>query len=175
MDASDKPLVNRVAQSSLITINLEKYYPAEKIIAFDLKDFLFHGLILKEKDFRTALAEYDWTTLENGLLAIYCSADAIIPTWAFMLVTAYATPFAKQVFLGSKEDLIDKFYADLIETTDWSHLEGQRVVIKGCSDKPVPVSAYVNLTKKLQPIAQSIMFGEPCSTVPIFKRPRKLK
>lgn len=175
MDTTDKPLVNRVAQSSLITINLEKYFPAEKIIAFDLKDFLFHGLILKEKDFREGLADYDWNQMKDCSLAIHCTADAIIPTWAYMLVTAMAAPYCKQIFLGTVDAFIEKHYTGFIEGTDWSHLKDQRVVIKGCSDKPVPASAYVDLTKKLQPIAQSIMFGEPCSTVPIFKRPRIVK
>lgn len=175
MDTTDKPLVNRVAQSSLITINLEKYFPTENIIEFDLKDFLFQGLILKEKDFRTALAEHPWADLRNCYLAIYCSTDAIIPTWAYMLVTANAAPYTKDIFLGNREMLLEKYYTQIIEGNDWSNLASQRVVIKGCSDKPVPVSAYVELTKKLQPIAQSVMFGEPCSTVPIFKRPRKLK
>lgn len=175
MNTTDKPLVNRVAQSSLITINLEKFFPAERIISFDLKDFLFHGLILREKDFRSALAEYDWEQIKDAYLAIHCSADAIIPTWAFMLVTAHATPYAKEVFLGNAEILLEKYYNQVIGGHDWSYVEDQRVVIKGCSDKPVPASAYVDLTRKLQPIAQSIMFGEPCSTVPIFKRPRTIK
>ncbi|MCB0670011.1 MAG: DUF2480 family protein [Saprospiraceae bacterium] len=175
MDTTDKPLVNRVAQSSLITINLEKYFPKEQIISFDLKDFLFQGLILREKDFRDALTAYDWKQIEGAYLAVHCSTDAIIPTWAYMLVTAYATPYAASIFLGTKEIMLEKHFTQVIEASDWSHLEGQRVVIKGCSDKPVPASAYVDLTKKLQPIVQSVMFGEPCSTVPIFKRPRTIK
>lgn len=174
MDTADKPLVNRVAQSSLITFNLEEYFPKGEIVAFDLKDFLFHGLILKEKEFRAALAEYDWQKVKDCHLAVFCSADAVIPTWAYMLVVAYAAPFARQIYLGTVENLLEKHYSLLIIDLDLSHLQDQRVVIKGCSNKPVPASAYVDLTKKLQPIAQSIMYGEPCSTVPIFKRPRNV-
>lgn len=175
MDTTDKPLINRVAQSNLITINLEEYFPKGEIVAFDLKDFLFRGLILKEKDFREALANYDWKTLQDCHLAVFCSADAIIPTWAYMLVVAYAAPIANQVYLGTVDNLLEKHYSVVISTLDLTHLLGQRVVVKGCSNKPVPASAYVDLTKKLQPLAQSIMYGEPCSTVPIFKRPRDLE
>ncbi len=175
MDTTDKALINRVAQSNLIIINLEEYFPKGEIVAFDLKDFLFRGLILKEKDFREALANYDWKRLQDCHLAVYCSADAIIPTWAYMLVVAYATPIANQVYLGSVDNLLEKHYSVVISTLDLTHLLGQRVVVKGCSNKPVPASAYVDLTKKLQPLAQSIMYGEPCSTVPIFKRPRDLE
>lgn len=175
MDITDKPLVNRVAQSNLITINLEDYFPKGEIVAFDLKDFLFHGLILKEKDFRAALADFDWKKFQDCHLAVFCSADAIIPTWAYMLVVAYAIPIANQVYLGTFDHLLEKHYSVVISTLDLTHLLGQRVVVKGCSNKPVPASAYVDLTKKLLPLAQSIMYGEPCSTVPIFKRPRELE
>jgi hypothetical protein len=175
MDTTDKPLINRVAQSSLITLNLEDYYPKTEILSFDLKDFLFHGLILKEKEFRSALADYDWQKVKDCYVAIFCSSDAIIPTWAYMLVAAYAAPLATEVYFGSQESLLEKHYGVLIGSLDLSHLKGQRIVLKGCSNKPVPPSAYVDLTKKLLPLAQSIMFGEPCSTVPIFKRPRDLQ
>ncbi len=175
MDLTDKPLINRVAQSSLITINLEEYFPKGEIVAFDLKDFLFRGLILREKDFRAALTDFDWKKFQDCHVAVFCSADAIIPTWAYMLVVAYATPIANQVYLGTVDNLLEKHYSVVISALDLSHLHGQRVVVKGCSNKPVPASAYVDLTKKLQPLAQSIMYGEPCSTVPIFKRPRDLE
>jgi hypothetical protein len=171
----EKPLINKVANSSLVNLNLENYFPKTEIVSFDLKDYLFHGLILKEKDFRAALKEYDWSTVESKILHVYCSTDAIIPVWAFMLVSAYAQPYAENVFLGTKEEFLSHHYRKVIESTDFSEYEGQRIVIKGCSQKPVPASAYLTLTAKLRPYAQSIMYGEPCSTVPIFKKPRKLK
>lgn len=174
VDNVSKPLVNRVANSGLITINLEEYFPAEEIVAFDLKPYLFKELILKEKDFRTSLKEINWSSYENKILLIYCSSDAIIPVWAFMLVSAYAAPFAKIIWQGSQDEYIKHHYKNVIKTFKASEYEGKRVVIKGCSNKPVPPSAYADITYLLQPSAQSIMYGEPCSTVPIFKRPRKL-
>jgi len=172
---ADKSLVNRVAQSSLITINLEDYFPKAKIVDFDLKGFLFMELILKEKEFRAALKAYDWEKHRGEALAVFCSADAIIPTWAYMLVASYAQPYVNELFMGSSTLFIEKHYGELLAGMNFQHLEDKRVVIKGCSNKPVPPSAYVDLTKRLQPLAQSIMYGEPCSTVPIFKRPRKIK
>ena len=168
-------LVNRVANSSLITINLELDYPTDDILMFDMKDYLFHGLILKEKDFRTALKEIDWSIYEDANLCVFCSTDAIIPHWAYMLVSAYAKPVTKSIFFGTAEEFVKSYYTKLLAENDYSKYEGERIVIKGCSEKPVPVSAYMELTAHLQPFAQSIMYGEPCSTVPVFKRPRKLK
>ncbi len=170
----DKPLVNRVAESSLITVNLEDFFPKSRIFEFDLKSFLFMELILKEKEFRVALKEYDWEKHKGEALALFCSADAIIPTWAYMLVAAHAQPFVVELFMGNSALFLEKHYGEVLAGMDFQHLEDKRVVIKGCSNKPVPVSAYVDLTKRLQPLAQSIMYGEPCSTVPIFKRPRKI-
>ena len=167
-------LVNRVANSSLITINLELDYPSEDVKIFDLKDYLFHGLILKEKDFRTSLKEIDWNEYEGAHLCVHCSTDAIIPHWAYMLVSASAKPYALSIFFGTQADFVKAYYTKLLSKKDYSKYEGERIVIKGCSDKPVPVSAYMELTAHLQPYAQSIMYGEPCSTVPVFKRPRKL-
>lgn len=129
-------------------------------------------LILKEKDFREALKQYDWTQYQDKIVLVYCSTDAIIPVWAYMLVTAYAAPYAKDVFQGDADTYYKAAFAKALKDWDARQYEQQRIVIKGCSDKPVPPSAYVELTRKLQPYAQSIMFGEPCSTVPIFKRPR---
>ncbi len=171
----DKPLVNKVANSGLITINLEDFFPAGEVMVFDLKDHLFMELILKEKDFRTALKEYDWTQYEGKNMVVYCSTDAIIPVWAYMLVAAYAEPFAAQIFQGDKETFYQVTFMKALEQIDASQYDQKRIVIKGCSDKPVPPSAYVELTRKLRPFAQSIMYGEPCSTVPIFKRPRIVK
>lgn len=175
MNLTEKPLVNRVANSGLITINLEDFFPKEEVLVFDLKDYLFMELILKEKDFRTALKEHDWEQYSGKNLVVFCSTDAIIPVWAFMLVAAHAEPFAKEIFQGNQEEFYKLAFQKALTDFDGSQHEQKRIVIKGCSNKPVPPSAYVELTKKLRPFAQSIMYGEPCSTVPIFKRPRVLK
>lgn len=169
----DKPLVNRVASSGLITINLEKYYPKNQIVTFDIKDYLYMELILKEKEFRQALAEHDWTQYQDKVLCVFCSTDAIIPTWAFMLVTTHAVPFAVDIVQATKENYLTLAYQKALSTLNAEEYTDKRIVIKGCSNKPVPVSAYVELTRRLRPFAKSIMFGEPCSTVPIYKKPRK--
>jgi hypothetical protein len=168
-------LVNRVANSGLITLNLEDYYPQQEIASFDLKGFLFMEMILKEKDFRAALKEFDWTQYEGKILTVFCSADAIIPVWAYMLVATYAEPFATDIFQGTQEEYLKAIYRNVLKDMDFSQYEAKRIVIKGCSNKPVPPAAYLALTTKLRPFAQSIMYGEPCSTVPIFKRPRVIK
>ena len=171
MASNDKPLVNRVANSGLITLNLEEFFPKEEVVAFDLKDYLFMELILKEKDFREALKEHDWSQYQDKILLVYCSTDAIIPVWAYMLVTGYAEPYAADIFQGDEQTYYQVAFNRALEALDAQQYEQQRIVIKGCSNKPVPPSAYVELTRKLRPYAQSIMYGEPCSTVPIFKRP----
>jgi len=173
MNDLQKPLVNRVAASSLITFNLAEYFPEGEVANFDIKDYLFMELILKEKDFRAALQAFDWRQFEGKNLMVYCSTDAIVPVWAYMLVAAYAEPFAKNIFQGTAEEFYKSAFQKSLANLDASEYEGKRIVIKGCSDKPVPVAAYVELTRKLRPYAQSIMYGEPCSTVPIFKKPRK--
>ena len=175
MDSADKPLVNRVANSGLITLNLEDHFPQETITAIDLKDYLFKELILKEKDFRAALKEIDWSTYQDKIILVYCSTDAIIPVWAYMLVAGYAGPFAHAIFQGTKDAFLRHHYMKLLNTMDFSQYDGKRIVIKGCSNKPVPPAAYTELTRQLKPYAQSVMYGEPCSTVPIFKRPRVIK
>lgn len=174
MQTTEQPLVNRVAASGLITFRLEEYFPQGEVAAFDLKDHLFMGLILKEKDFREALKNHDWEQYRGQNLVVFCSADAIIPTWAYMLVTVYAAPFALDVFQGTKEEFYKHAFQKALDQVDVAQFEGQRVVVKGCSDLPVPPAAYVELTRKLQPHALSIMFGEPCSTVPIYKKPKNL-
>ena len=171
----DNPLINRVANSGLITINLEDYFPKEEIIDFDIKQFLFMEMILKEKDFRKSLKEQDWKSYEGKILAVHCSVDAIIPTWAYMLISANASPFVSDLYFGQKSGYIQQYFDEVLEDMNCEQHQDKRVVIKGCSDKEVPPSAYMKLTSKLQPFAQSIMFGEPCSTVPIFKRPRVVK
>ena len=168
--ATDKPLVNKVAQSGLITFKLEEHLPAVEFAQFDIKDYLFMELILKEADFRAALKEHDWSQYENKVLLIICSADAIIPMWANMLITSYATPFAKDLFYGSEEAYLEQYLYRIIDQLPIEQFEEARVVVKGCADKPIPPGAYLKITQKLRPVAKSIMFGEPCSTVPIFKK-----
>ena len=168
----DRTLVNRVASSGLITINLEDFFPKEPLLVFDLKDYLFRALILREKDFREAMRAHDWVQYEGKNLAVSCSADAIIPIWAYMLVASYAAPHAKRIVFGDADEFYRSAYTTALAGIDASAYEGQRVVIKGCSDYPVPASAYLDITRLLQPHAQTIMYGEPCSTVPIFKRPK---
>lgn len=175
MIADDKPLINRVAESGLITINLEQFFPKEPIVSFDIKDYLFKGLILKETDFREALKAHSWDQYSGKHLAVFCSTDAIIPVWAFMLVASLATPYVIHVAEATPEEYLKLYYQRALNALDYTSYSGQRIVIKGCSDKPVPPYAYVELTRLLFPFAQSIMYGEPCSTVPVFKRPRVLK
>ena len=171
----EETLINRVANSGLMTIDLEQFFPTKQIFVFDIKDYLFHGLILKEKDFREALKNHNWSQYEKGVLCVYCSTDAIIPVWAYMLISSSAGAFEIEVYTGNKEEYLKHYYKQYISSIDGSQYQDQRVVIKGCSDKPVPASAYADIQNKLQPHAQSIMYGEPCSTVPVFKRARKLE
>ena len=163
-------VVNKVATSGLITLNLEDYLPSGEIAVFDLKDHLFMGLILKEKDFREALKNMDWTAYQDRNVALTCSADAIIPVWAYMLVATYLQPVARDVYVGNKEELQKHLFLKNIATIDTASFEGQKVVIKGCGDIPVGEFAYSEITKLLRPVVQSLMYGEPCSTVPIYKK-----
>lgn len=168
------PLINRVAQSNLKTINLETMYPDKEIVYFDLKGFLFRELILKEKDFRQSLKEVDWTLYRDKIVLITCSTDAIIPMWAYMLVSTYVAEYAFDIFEGDIKEYLKAYYFHKLNALEWSQYADERVVIKGCSEKPIPAAVYTVITTKLRPYAQSIMFGEPCSTVPIYKRPRQL-
>lgn len=172
---TERPLVNRVANSGIQTINLEAFFPKEEVVIFDLKDYLFMELILKEKDFRAALKEHDWQQYEHKILCVFCSTDAIIPTWAYMLVASYAAPHAVKVVQNDINTFYQLAYHTALASLELSQYEDKRVVIKGCSNKPVPISAYVEVTRLLRPVAKSIMYGEPCSTVPIFKKPRVKK
>ena len=163
-------LVNRVANSGIITLNLEKYYPTQEIAYFDLKDYLFMEMVLKEKDFRSALKELDWSQYDNKILLIYCSNDAIIPLWSYMLVASYANDHAVETYVGNQEAYLNHHFQNVINDMDLSEYADKRIVIKGCSNKPVPAGAYQNLTRRLKSSALSIMFGEPCSMVPIYKK-----
>lgn len=162
--------VNKVAESGIITLDLEDYYPKQDIRVFDMKDYLFMGLILKEKDFRENLKTLDWQPYEGKIVTVTCTADAIIPVWAYMLVSAYLQPLAEQVLFGTQEQATNQLLLNNIAAIDASAYADQRVVIKGCGEKPIGEAAYLQITNQLRPVVKSIMYGEPCSTVPIFKR-----
>jgi len=162
-------IVNKIAQSALLTLDLEKYFPEEKIVMFDLKSFLFMELILKEKDFRAALQSTDWNQYKDQIVGVYCSSDAIIPLWAYMLVTGYLEPIAKDVIQGDEQTVIRQLLLERIGRIDPQEFKDKRVVVKGCGEKAVGAFAYLEITKRLRPVVKSIMYGEPCSTVPIYK------
>lgn len=166
----ENEIVNRVAGSSLITFDLEEYYQNGVRIQFDLKDTLFQGLILREKDIRDFLKKNDWSFYKDKFVAITCSTDAVIPTWAYMLVAIALKPFAKAVEFGTLEKLEERLFEDALANVNWEQFRNAKIVVKGCSKVNVPVSAYVKTVSALQPIASSLMFGEACSTVPLFKR-----
>ena len=163
-------IINKVTESGLITIDLEKYYPANEVIIFDLKGYLFMELILKEKDFREALKVIDWKNYANKNVGIVCSADAIIPPWAYMLVASYLQPFASDVVMGDEEEVHKTVFLKNIRGIDLNEYCDQRVVVKGCGDKKIGEFAYMEITKLLRPVAKTIMYGEPCSTVPVYKK-----
>jgi len=164
-------IINKVSQSALLTLDLEQFFPAEKINLFDLKPFLFMELILKEKDFRAALLITDWTIYKDEIVGIYCSADAVIPVWAYMLVTSYLQPYAKDVIMGDEPAVLRQLITNRIQAMDPEEYTDKRVVVKGCGDKAIGDFAYLEITKLLRPVVKSIMYGEPCSTVPVFKAP----
>ena len=165
-----EPFVNKVAESGLITLDLEKFYPKGELAVFDLKDHLFMGLILKEKDFREALKGLDWSVYKDKNVALTCSADAIIPVWAWMLAVSYLQPLAKEVVMGDEKELHKTLYLKNIDAIDINEFTDQRVVIKGCGETPIADYVYMEITKRLRPVVKSIMYGEPCSTVPVYKR-----
>lgn len=163
-------IVNRVANSKLITIDLEDLYPQGQRILFDIKDWLLEGLVLREKEFRASAKAHDWSQYQGTYVALTCSTDAIIPGWAFMLLTTYLSPVAKKVVTGDLEMLETMIYSEILQDLDLSPYQDLPVIVKGCSRKPVPKNAYLQLISKLQPVAKSIMYGEACSSVPLFKR-----
>lgn len=163
-------IINRVANSKLITISLEDYYPEGTRVVFDIKDWLFQEIVLKEKDFRESAKNHDWSQYKNQFVALTCSTEAIVPVWAYMLITSHLNPFAKKVIVGSIAELNSIVYAETLQQTDFSEFKDCAIIIKGCSNKPVPENAYLLLTQKLQKQAKSLFYGEACSSVPIFKK-----
>lgn len=163
-------IVNRVAESGLITVNLEDFLPHEEPMLFDLSNYLYKGLILKEKEYREALKTTDWETYRNRIVLITCTADAIIPYWAYMLAAAYLGQVSQEVYLESVSEWKKRTQLERIRSLDAAAYADKRIVIKGCGDTPIPEAAYLEITKKLLPVAKSIMYGEPCSTVPIYKK-----
>ncbi|TCZ70483.1 DUF2480 family protein [Flaviaesturariibacter aridisoli] len=164
------PFVNKVAAAGLLTLDLETFLPKAPIAFFDLKDHLFMGLILKEKDFREALKAKDWNEWAGKYVAVGCSVDAIIPVWAYMLVASYLQPVAREVFVGSETELYKHIVLNNIQAVNAADYEDQRVVVKGCGDVAIEPYAYAAITQKLLPLAKSVMYGEPCSTVPVYKK-----
>jgi len=161
---------NRVAESSLKTIDLEDFYPSGNRIELDISQFLFEGIILKERDFREKVASYNWIQYQDNYVALTNTTEALVPAWAFMLLTIELTTYSKMVSIGSLLQLETSIFSEIISKLDLSIYKDQRVIIKGCSNKPIPENAFIQLTQLLQPIAKSVMYGEACSSVPLYKR-----
>jgi hypothetical protein len=172
MEETQDQIVNKVANSALVTFDLEHYYQPGERVVLDIKGQLYQELILKEKDFRDFIRQHDWAAYQDKSVAITCTADAIVPTWAFMLVSIALQPYAKQVVFGTLEELETAIFKKSLEKVDWKTFQNAKVVVKGCSKVDVPVAIYVEATNNLRPYAASIMFGEPCSTVPLYKKPK---
>lgn len=168
-------MVNKVAASGIITFKLEDYWPETPLATFDLKDYLYMELILKEKEFRTAIKDHDFSQYQDKCLLVYCSADAIVPAWAYMLVASAASPFVADIYQGAETDYLRDHFRRVAAKLDADAYADKRVVIKGCGDREVPPAAYLEITARLRPVVRSLMFGEPCSTVPVYKQPMKRK
>lgn len=173
MRQQEGEIINKVAQSALITFNLEDYYPEGERVVYDVKENLFQEMILREKDFRAFVKEHDWSQYEGKYVALSCSVDAIVPSWAYMLLSIKLEPYAKRVVFGSLETLEAILFQEALSKVDAKEFQDAKVVIKGCGNLPVSVFAYTEIARKLQPYASSIMYGEPCSTVPLYKKPRR--
>lgn len=166
-----EPIINKVAESGIITIDPATFIPTGETVVFDLKDYLFMGLILKEKDFRESLKSLDWEQYRDKNVALTCTADAIIPVWAYMLVTSNLQPVAREIVMGDEHELQKQVFLKNVSKLDIKSFEDKRVVIKGCGDIPIGDYVYMELTRLLRPVVKSIMYGEPCSTVPVYKKP----
>lgn len=166
------PIINKVAESGLISLDLERWYPKQPLVLFDIKDHLFMGMIVKEKEFRESLKQTEWSSFKDKAVAITCSADAIIPVWAYMLLANYLQPVAAEVYMGTQQELLKHLFLKNIDAADLSSYKDQRVIVKGCGDTPIGEFAYIEITKRLLPLVKTLMYGEPCSTVPVYKKPR---
>ncbi len=166
------PIINKVAESGLISLDLEQWYPKQPLVLFDIKDHLFMGMIVKEKEFRESLKQTEWSSFKDKAVAITCSADAIIPVWAYMLLANYLQPVAAEVYMGTQQELLKHLFLKNIDAADLSSYKDQRVIVKGCGDTPIGEFAYIEITKRLLPLVKTLMYGEPCSTVPVYKKPR---
>lgn len=165
-----EPIINKVAESGLISLDLTQFIPTTEIVLFDIKQYLFMELILKEKDFRAALSTADLSIYQDKIVGIYCSTDAIIPMWANMLIASALQPFAKAIYFGDENKVREQILLESITQIDATNYIDQRVVVKGCGEMPIGESAYIAITNKLRPVVKSIMYGEPCSTVPVYKK-----
>lgn len=163
-------IINKVSNSKLITLDLEELYPEGERVLFDIKDWLFDQIILKEKDFRASVKSHDWSRYKNTYVALTCSVDAIIPSWAYLLLSSKLAPYSKKIVVGNLELLETSLFQDIIQNLSIESFKEKPIIIKGCAQKPIPPSAFSMLIHKLQPIAKSIMYGEACSTVPLFKK-----
>ena len=170
-----EPVVNKVKKSGLITIDLETYLDKNEIVEFDLKDYLHMELLLKEKEFRQALDEHDWSQYDGKYIAVFCSTDAIVASWAYMLVAAHARKHAKDVLFGTKEEVAEQLFKRSLDQEDWEQYRDQRVLLKGCSDHGVPPGVYLYATQKLLPLVDRLMYGEACSFVPVYRKPKEEK
>ena len=168
--SGEEQIINKVANSALITFNLEDYYEPGDRVLLDIKDQLYEGLVLREKDFRDFIKIHNWAQYENKFVAITCSTDAIVPTWAYMLLAIALKPFARRVIFGSLQELEIENYRNALSKIQWSDFKDAKIVIKGCSKVDVPVAIYVEVVNQLKPHVASLMFGEPCSTIPLFKK-----
>ncbi len=163
-------IINRVANSKLVTFDLEQLYPDGERVLFDIKDWLFEGFVLREKEFRGFVQKHDWDQYQNKYVALTCSTEAIVPGWAYILIASYMLPYARKVVQGDLNFLENAIYQEIISNLDVSEYIDKPVIIKGCSEKPVPENAYLMTISKIQSVAKSVMYGEACSAVPIFKR-----
>ena len=170
--SNENPIINKVASSGIITLDLEEIYPAGERVVFDLKPLLWQEIALKEDHLRAFVKDHDWSAYKGKFVSVHCSADAIIPTWAYMLVAAHLQPFAAFVTQGDTDQLERAVFTRFVQALDIEPYHGGRIVVKGCSKLPVPINAYVELSAKLLPVVKSLMFGEPCSTVPLYKAPK---
>ncbi|HXH18378.1 MAG TPA: DUF2480 family protein [Chitinophagales bacterium] len=167
---TEPPLINRIEQSGIITLDLAEFFPREEIAEFDLKKFLVRELVLMEKPFREAMKNIDWNSFDGKVVAVFCSNDAIIPMWAYMLAASLLQPHAARIFFGNKSQAQSELLREKIEKMNAEEFRDAKVVIKGCGEQPLPPDAYIAITNKLQPVVHSLMYGEPCSTVPVYKR-----